>query len=265
MMDYAFEAKQQEYREPVWRQVEQFSSKPPSMRKVVYLDTKQGLETRYLLGLGYSAENLFVVNRNPAEVACLTRNLKEDGLPLVNTYGKEFNKAIVEIPPVDVLSFDGTSNLHSSLIALLSNAVKVLTPKVITFTLMGGRETNEELKEAINRNAGIQSWGYRGVNQAHLGRICTVACSITSYKTERCPHGRSNCRGCVTCATHIQRMEWGAYMSTSKQPMVWSVAELTPHRSTKLSLKEMCFYQKYRIYPWCYMERKGLTSGRKTA
>lgn len=55
-MDYDFPAKQQKYRARLWSTVDLFSHRHRRTRRVIYLETKQGLETRHLLTLGYTGQ-----------------------------------------------------------------------------------------------------------------------------------------------------------------------------------------------------------------
>jgi hypothetical protein len=75
-------------------------------RKVAYLDTGEALDTIAYLKRGYRPQNLWAINRNPAEVAWLTRKLKSLNFPTINTVGLEFEEALfARIPEVDIIDF----------------------------------------------------------------------------------------------------------------------------------------------------------------
>ena len=65
---YTSSAKQQ-YRKSVWDFVAANVRKPIAERKVAIVDTAAAFETKHLLKLGYAAENITVINRDPHEFA----------------------------------------------------------------------------------------------------------------------------------------------------------------------------------------------------
>jgi hypothetical protein len=143
-MKYDFEAKQRQYRVSMWSAIDAMCSKPIKLRRVVYLDTSQGLETRHLLALGYAPDNLLAVNKNPAHVAALTLGLKRDGLPTIPVAGREWSR--FGFGHRDIAAFDGTSNISGNVGGLMLLTLLETTPTVLAFTLLGGRERGEYIE-----------------------------------------------------------------------------------------------------------------------
>lgn len=114
---YGFEAKQYQYRQKHWYWVDdQLSNRVPKSRRVVaFLDTKEAIETQYLLSLGYRPENLHAINCNPAEVALLTIRLSVLGLPKVRTHGIDYVRTLREarVSRWHIMSFDGCGPIAS--------------------------------------------------------------------------------------------------------------------------------------------------------
>src|SRR5262245_56815463 len=164
---YDFQAKS-EYRAELWKWVnDHMFAVPVNKRKVCYLDTKQCLETEYLLSLGYRANNLHPCNINPAEVALLTMRLDALGLPRVNTHGMDIARIVRQFGPFDVVSFDGCGHIGSpatlKAIRLISREMR---PKsIITATILAGRETGDTADE-LNRSKIAD-----GVRNAHDLRL----------------------------------------------------------------------------------------------
>ena len=180
--------------------------------------------------MGYRPENLTAVNSNPAEVAGLTRRLRSDGLPLVNIAGQPFEKVTWGFGQVDVLSFDGLSNASGAVgDNLLLNAVYATTPRVLAFTILGGRE-NARTMEVINLSRSrfhgeeVRDSLGRKTKASHYGRIRSVLINATGHATEE-----KDGSGVESCIAHTRKLFWGRYLSTSGQPMVWAVAGLAPH------------------------------------
>lgn len=226
MKSYDFEAKQAGYREPVWNVVDRFAATPRAQRAVMILDTKEALETRELLARGYSPDRLHVVNRSPAEVAVLTRRLRAEGLPDVQTHGCDFFKTAASVGRLDVLSFDGTSNITGEAFrdGKLAAAIALTQPRVLVCVLLAGREGGvvghvlRKAEECLLLN------GYERFTElraSHMGRIMSALTCATSM-------GWSS----HDCVAHVVDVQCGKYQSTAGQPMLWVVARLEPHKPT---------------------------------
>jgi hypothetical protein len=190
---------------------------------VAYLDTKEALETRFLLDRGYSADRLLAINRNPAEVALLTRGLMDGGYPKVKTAGLSWDRAIAERAGerVDVLNFDGTSCAHVDLFETLYDSCQRVRPRVLAVNMLAGREQggfNYHVKYCMEHEAPTKTTSYgRDVKGTHYGRAWAMLHAIT------------DARG-GPCWTHVISIAWDTYLSASGQTMVWFVAEMAPHR-----------------------------------
>jgi hypothetical protein len=225
-MRYDFHEKQRWFRQPVWDAVDAFMGKPRPLRTVLYLDTKQALETKHLLDLGYRPDNLHAVNMNPAEVAVLTKRVSSERGCSVRTHGKRFDDVAWGFGPVDILSFDGVSNLCGGAFKNeLANAVMATTPRVITITVLVGRETAEwfEAIQEAAKNAGpvVKDSCNRDAGAHHWARIKGAVLAATT-------HMLSEDR--TACVAHVERVRWGTYRSTSNQTMAWVVAKVVPHK-----------------------------------
>lgn len=240
-MKYDFQAKQQ-YRERVWREIGRRCGVPTSRRRAVYLDTREGLETLWLLEAGYSAKNLTAVNREPVEVALLTQKLKKLGIDEVATAGIEWERAVSErLQRADVVNFDGMGCLHQDLVDTVRLTIRILKPCVIAVNMLGGREAGKQreilrtLREMRDDRADglptLTTYGKR-VNKNHAERVRAL------WKAAQ------DIEGLSTCSVHVVSMAWDVYASTSGQPMVWSVVQLAEcsddKRAWRAVEKEWC-------------------------
>lgn len=250
MQTYDFSSKT-EYRRKIWNEIEKVCTVPKALRTVVYLDTREALETVFLLDRGYRPENLIAINREPVEVALLTQHLKKSGLPTVRTYGVDWTRAVATLGPVHVVNFDGMGCLHDNLLNTVSATVDAVRPRVLAFNMLGGREQFDDrtrLKAyhqfrsdwAGERLPSRTSFG-KVVNPNHAERIRTVVHMGTMGPWRE------------VCRTHVTSIAWDVYQSESRQPMVWAVAALKPHtdrdRSWLLVEKQWC------ISPSCFYLR----------
>jgi hypothetical protein len=243
-MNYAFAAKQTEYRRRQWIMVDRLSKKPVALRRVLYLDTKQGLETRHLLSLGYAPDNLFAVNSNPAEVALLTSGLKRDGLPLVHTIGRDYISAMRPAvdkakAKIDVISFDGTGCLGRLTESVFgpASALAAQWGSVITMTLLAGRECGKygdivkDLAPCMAKTVRT-SYGTH-VNRTHAARVqallmrVQVMSAVFACDKDGC-EGEENIG--KWCQFHYTACKWHCYMSESRQPMIWMVMTAEKHQ-----------------------------------
>lgn len=156
---YSFGNKKQ-YRRTLWHFVDDCLDRPARHRVAVYLDTSEGLETRFLLSRGYSPENLHAVNWNPAEVAVLTKNLARDGVR-IKTHGVEAFRAIrdaAKVAPIDVINLDLCGPVSVSLMENLSALRDSLHETMVAVTVLRGREQGE-VRDAITQANERQSRG----------------------------------------------------------------------------------------------------------
>jgi hypothetical protein len=216
------------YRNRVWMQIDKRCKRPKALRKVVYLDTREALETIFLLDRGYRPENLLAVNREPVEVALLTQKLDRLGYPRVKTAGVEWERAIRERlggHRADILNFDGMGNYSLDLVNLLRSSVHIARPRVVAVNMLAGRETGFAsdvlFDDASDRLCGgcRKTSSGKDVRETHLKRAFTIVRTVTMAA-----------KG-VECDWHVDSWAWDTYRSSSGQPMVWTVFEISEHRN----------------------------------
>lgn len=226
-MNYDFEAKQKGYRVPAWVFVERMCSVPRRLRRVAVLDTAQGLEVRHLVDIGYSPENILAVNYSAAQLAAMTKALRTDGIEGVRTKAGDYVEVLMKWDgKLDVIGFDTTSNLASGVFSRLSEAVAKHGPTVLILVALAGRECKEsgEAFRAMGTLVPDRRTALNGeTNQNHLSRARIALLMATE-----------SVRG--HCHSHVVRYKSAVYMSTSRQPMVWAVAELSRHSSRPMSV-----------------------------
>lgn len=199
-------------------------------RKVAYLDTKEALDTISYLNRGYRPQNLWAINRNPAEVAALSRKLDKLGFPRVNTVGLDFEEALERrVPEVDVVDFDGMSCLHEKLIDMLYCIVTSRPSAVYGVTILAGREMEEEFKPISKEDDPVFAAYFSGFTNTHYGE------KVRRSHEARVDRLLANLGTRKPCKIHIPRATWDMYISTSNQPMVWCVFQVIPHRNVSLS------------------------------
>lgn len=219
-----------------WHRVAQLVSfdrlvdKPVRLRRAVYLDTREALQTIAMLRHGYAPENMLAINDEAVELALLTQRLDRLGLPRVCTKTGEFSEACQGLGEVDVLDFDGMSHCGGEIgDVMLTNAAYATTPTVLSFTVLCGRE-NERGREAIKAIAehhadrltpSHDSSGRKVTNSNHWSRLKAVAINACAA------HG--------TCLFHVKEFLWGHYRSTSGQPMAWMALKLVPHKLDRMA------------------------------
>lgn len=229
MRSYQFDAKAL-YRARRDAAIDAYCKVPKRLRRVAYLDTKEGLDTRYRLATGYSAENLYPVNDNPAHVALLTMGLRAAGLPDVNTVGLDFHEAFRRgrIPhDVDVIDFDGMSQLHAHtgpmVHQLLATSFATRPRVVFAMTLLAGREQGlyrSLLRHHIKCHTGATSYGQE-VSDEHIARVnLALFAGGATYGDDGARTG---------CGAHVVDVKWDRYVSDSRQAMVWFVALMKRH------------------------------------
>ncbi len=142
---YNFGNKRQ-YRRTLWNFVDRcFPDKPNSKRKVMILDTSEAGECKFLITQkGYRPENINVVNRNPAELALLTKRLKDEGIFGINTHkGDAFEILDKLVDSIDVVNLDLTGPIKSKLSNELE-AIRLHDELFISVTILRGRESRKE-------------------------------------------------------------------------------------------------------------------------
>lgn len=225
-MDYDFPAKQAGYRVPAWGFVDRLSTTPRRLRRVAILDTKQGLEVRHLIRLGYTPENILVVNYNAAELAVMTRGLRSDGIEGVRTKAGEFvNVLMAWDGPLHVIAFDTTSNLASKSFVSLAEVIEKHLPECLVSVMLAGREGREtcrsiaELSDSLTRRRDSLN---RDVNPNHFARVTALLGSLVMPRESG-----------GNCILHVPEFRWSTYMSSSGQPMAWVCARVVAHRRDK--------------------------------
>lgn len=247
MESYAFETKQQ-YRKRRNLAIDRAnSSKRFRDRRIAYLDTREGLDTINYLQRGYRAKNLWAINREPVEVALLTQKLDKLGLPRVNTVGLDFEEALeTRVPEVDVIDFDGMSNLHGNLIDMLRRILENRPKGTLGITILAARETRDyapkdsQITWLRYLDGGVTSFDQQ-INIHHEDRLDTLLTSIT---------GGYDDDGIAFCSRHVTYLEWDVYMSTSKQPMLWCVVNYEPHHSSNFG-ELLSLLKRTKTIPWC--------------
>lgn len=224
MESYDFAEKAQ-YRVKVWNEIEKICRRPKALRTVAYLDTRDGLETRFLLRRGYNPSGLLAINRDPVEVALLTRGLRRDGLPDVRTAGVEWQRAMAETSGTYIVNFDGMGCFHEDLVELMRETVTNARPSIVAVNMLGGRE------QAVERLSIRTNQELRSTDGAELPKVTTFGKRVNPNHAERVWHVL---KGTIdlepdTCLVHLTSVAWDVYMSESRQPMVWCVAGLKPH------------------------------------
>lgn len=234
---YNFETKRS-YRRKVWDAVEEQLKMPRKKIRAFVLDTGEGLETRELLRRGYRPEHIHAVNKNPAEVAHLTRGLDRDGLPRVQTHGRDLVDALQpfcdrrEYP--DVINFDGCASIGWGNDAgpcdswedvknfwgwyLYAVAISLRPGGVLAHTMLVGRERGETRDAFILPATRIEVVDHgRVVSGTYLRRI---QAALTYVMTG----GRD------ACHIHVRDLAYDWYASSAgTQRMIWFAAKLGFH------------------------------------
>lgn len=215
---YNFGNKRQ-YRRNVWRFIDDnLIGVPIKDRKVLIIDTKDGLETRFLIQRGYRPSNLYVVNKNPAEVAWLTRRLREDGLQPVNTYGVDVFEAAASIAKsgvkLNAIQLDLCGSETDGLLYKLGDlAVNEVTSSgaVVTLTVLRGRDVLAGPKVLWSTIPGLSTDDAR------------IIAAVDRIKGSASPD-------IYGCYYHIKKFCYGVYKSTAgSQTMLWMGVDLQSH------------------------------------
>ncbi len=259
MDSYDFKEKQG-YRSRVWLEIEKRISKPRALRKVVYLDTREALETVFLLDRGYRPGNLIAINREPVEVALLTQRLDKLGYPRITTAGAEWDRVLSERlagQRIDILNFDGMGNLSLTLINLLRESLHHVSPTVLAVNMLAGREAGDIKSFLFNDVHGgyvnllkklpdnVRTVTGKVVKPSHYRRVVGLISSVTSFSP---------------CLLHVDAMKFDTYLSVSGQPMVWCVVGLSKHRDMSAAKHAEVFAKCIRedrmaCLPACVEER----------
>jgi hypothetical protein len=206
---YGFDVKQNQYRRKLWSWVDlQFDNWIPKRKRVVaYLDTSEGLETLFLLGLGYYPQNIHAVNFDPAQVAALSLKLDRLGLQRVQTHGKDFIRTLTEakVKTWHVMSFDGCGPIASpnTLRCIRQMAELASVGTILAANVLAGRDTG--------RTAELLRETKAGGGSTHERRWYWIERAFTVRQA----HG--HVRQLWSCAAKKR----GIYLSSSGQPMLW--------------------------------------------
>jgi hypothetical protein len=211
MESYGFDAKAR-YRQAIWNLVDRHCRRPRALRVCFYLETREALETQFLLARGYQAENLHAVNARPIEVALATKRLDALGLPRVQTHGVTLASVRDAPHRADVLHFDSTANLNErTLRAPLRAALIALRPRLIIVNMLAGRESNaagwsDRVQEFDGPDLGPRTWNGKAARPTHLARVLWALSVVIDHGLE------------------LPYVTYGTYQSASGQPMVWGFA-----------------------------------------
>jgi hypothetical protein len=264
-MDYDFGNKRH-YRRNIYAFVDRHCDKTVKERKVLYIDTKEGGETLFLLNKGYRPENLYVANTNPGEVAQLTKNLKKDFGVRVNTFGIEMGDALARLGDkgvyIDVYNFDYTCNVSSPTVEqdLYILAAHVLIDKhIVCVNVLRGREKNFFKK--------YKHWNMKN----DVIRSNTIKSNITGLikedympdiKTKEVFHITADNKYPAVnmyCYSHILRQARGIYRSTAgNQTMMWTALKVQKH--CEVSVEDMIDIlsdKEAGDHPWCNYSKYG--------
>lgn len=149
---YRFGNKAQ-YRRELWKFADRcFIDIPTRNRKVLILETSEGEEARFLVEQkGYDSRNIHAVNRNPAELAWMTRRLRDDyGITGIHTHAGEAFEILTElIGDLDAVNLDLTAPVSKRLKEQLES-IKVHDRLFLSITVLRGREQNLRGREPVS-------------------------------------------------------------------------------------------------------------------
>ena len=263
-MDYDFGNKRQ-YRRDVWAFVDRHCRKRIKDRKVMYMDTKEGGETLFLLNKGYRPKNLFVANNNPAQVAQLTKNLKRDCSVAVNTYGIDVGMAMCKVSDqghyIDAYNLDYMCTVTNSVLYddlyMLGNYL-LKENHIIAINVLRGRErkgffTDYEVGSKEERTAD-------SIRSFEIKRLLTVLVhqeGMSDDEKTRISLGvtRSGEECTGQCLNHILAQKEKIYRSNAgSQTMMWFAFNLKKHYDMKKEdlLSHMLDTKEAGDFPWCY-------------
>jgi hypothetical protein len=248
--EYNTVEKQRLFRDEIWMCAD-WLAKPRALRTVAVLEVGSALEVRQLLRLGYSAQNIWAINKEKAYLARMTRSLTAAGLPSVNRITGDFFETCEGVGiEFDVISFDSTSRLET-LSGDLVRLVKVMPRTgVLAVNVCGGREQGDNVfaghLASLKRHVGaasVRSSRNRVANAMHRYRVSGVwACATAEWSTDGRP---------VKCVRHVRHVRWGNYPSAKGRPMVWTAGLVVPHSSdlrTDHLAPAMCLSRSRRPY-----------------
>lgn len=257
--DYNFTEKQKDYREPLWSAVDKhLDYKNRKNRTILYLDSAMALDTLHLLKLGYLPQNLHACNYEKANLAHVTMKVRANGYEDINIHTGEFYDSAFNIAQlqqsIDVVSFDGTSNCDIANASLILQSAVALRAKVLTFTMLMGRETGYNLRlikiaQEVLEKAQIIHHDSRNddISAKAYSRIIAVLMMMgTTIDNSRINAGEER----LKCICHFSKPTWSFYNS-GNQIMIWFVVNLYPH-STKprKSYEPLPFCQTHLAEKW---------------
>jgi hypothetical protein len=260
-MNYDFGNKRQ-YRRDVWAFVDRNCNKPIKERKVMYIDTKEGGETLFLLNKGYRPENLFVANNNPAQVAQLTKNLKRDCKVEVNTYGIDVGMAMCKVSDeghyIDAYNLDymctvSNSELYDDLYMLGNYILK--DKHIVIVNTLRGRE-RKGFFEGLTGNSTPDD-----LRSFHIKRLLTflnhTEGMFDDEKTRIVIAEENGVQYSGQCLNHILKQREKIYRSNAgTQTMMWVALSLQKH--CDMERKDILKYidgLEVGDFPYCYISK----------
>jgi hypothetical protein len=269
-MDYDFGNKRQ-YRRDVWAFVDRHCKKPIKERKVMFMDTKEGGETLFLLNKGYRPENLFVANNNPGQVAQLTKNLKKDCKVEVNTYGIDVGTAMCKVSDqgyyIDAYNLDymctvTNSDFYDDLYMLGNYILK--DHHIVIVNILRGRERKgffDEYEVGSKDERTADS-----IRSFEIKRLLTSLIhhdGMSDNEETRIKFGvtRSGEECTGQCLNHILSQRDKIYRSNAgSQTMRWFAFDLIKHYEMKKNdiLSYMFRGNESGDFPWCYSAKYNL-------
>lgn len=251
------------YRRQVWNAIEKNWANPSrGDRRVLILDTRDALETLFLIKRGYRPENIHVINREAVEVALLTRKLESLGFRRVNTYGVAFSDAVPRLKKcnLDAVNLDFCANASDHLLDWLCDArVIVRDNTVVALNMLAGREADPW-------KATYESMLRRGVPEESAGTFARLRLALATL---------SGAIGdeVASCVLHFSNLVYRKYVSTSGQPMLWFVTKAISH-GTAVKDRSHCsalcrdariggdgFTEKHLTNPICVVYVSAMTGG----
>lgn len=262
------------YRRTLWNFIDNALrfKKPIRDRKVLIIDTSEAIETLFLVERGYKPENLTVVNRNPAELAWLTRRLRNDhAITGVRTIADDAFE--VADDKFDVLNLDLTGPISTRLMERLK-ALEVKSESVIAVSILRGRESDAGFRQIYRWLEKLENEPDDDADLTQQGAALMRSFLLGHHRCDFSDDGPSDqdfirvfslippLKIQESINIHLLDFAWGRYASTAgSQTMLWvarhlfpsceiedlsrrSLAEISTKR--KLILDMMAFREQFR-------------------
>lgn len=143
---YDFGNKKQ-YRRTIWNHADECMIKPRSKRRVLIIETSECEEVLFLVSKGYRPENIHAVNRKAAELAWMTRRLRDHhGIVGVHTHAIDVFDLLEKeslIDQLDAINLDLTGPVSRTLMVRLMS-LKLHDEMFVSVTVLRGREYPEK-------------------------------------------------------------------------------------------------------------------------